>query len=350
MHLQEDGDQSSRSFGQKNDQIVRNTMSRVGEEFPYHLAREPNQPLVSALCNFNLVKLQSIFEPEWLSYRATPNHLPITSLVVALAQRTTAPKAEAVPKFVTILEWLIDEGARVDARDIGGYTALGHAAAHTPVLPLAEVLLRKGANVNYQNRFGATVLMSAVMAAEVGSSVLFCLQKCKQLTDLQATSQHLRNARSIPIIVEVLIAASVYLGNFRIASGCQWSPPAKYVCSVMLAAFLWTNEMLCCVSKKQRLAHSGHSLCGVANKQLQKVWQAECILACRKKLCSFCCNVVLIVSSETMMVWHPLTLLGTSQKYWLPCIIIRYLPQASLCVLPTSSLLAAVTSHVSMLK
>lgn len=167
--LQEDGDQSSRSTRQKNDQTIRNTMARVGEMFSYHLAREPNQPLINALCNFDIHELRSIFEPELLSYRATPNYLPIISLVVALAQRTSAPKQEALPKFTAILEWLIDEGARVDARDIGGYTALGHAAAHTPVLSLAEVLLRKGANVNYQNRFGATVLMSAVMSAQVNS-------------------------------------------------------------------------------------------------------------------------------------------------------------------------------------
>ena len=174
--LQGDGDQSSRSTRQKNDQTIRNTMARVGEMFPYHLAREPNQPLIRALCNFDVDELQSMFEPEWLSYRATPNHLPITSLVVALAQRTSAPKQEALPKYTAILEWLIDEGARVDARDIGGYTALGHAAAHTPVLSLAEVLLRKGANVNDQNRFGATVLMSAVMSAQVNSCQ--SLQQC----------------------------------------------------------------------------------------------------------------------------------------------------------------------------
>lgn len=194
--LQEDGDQSSRSSGQKNDQPIRTSMARVGEDFPYHLAREPNQPLIRALCNFDLDKLQSNFEPEWLSYRATPNHLPITSLVVALAQRTTAPKPEAIPKYVNMLEWLLDEGARVDARDIGGYTALGHAAAHTPVLSLAEVLLRKGADVNYQNRFGASVLMSAVMAAEV--RVVHCaMQKMQAATvDIQMPRKSLSSASS----------------------------------------------------------------------------------------------------------------------------------------------------------
>ena len=165
--VQEDGDQSTRSSRARNDQPIRDSMSRVGEEFPYHLAREPNQPLISALCDANLSRLKSIFKPEFLSYRATPNYLPITSLVVSLAQRTTMPKKEALSKYSAILEWLLDEGARVDARDIGGYTALGHAAAHTPVLPLADVLLQKGANVNYQNRFGCAVLISAIMAAEV---------------------------------------------------------------------------------------------------------------------------------------------------------------------------------------
>lgn len=165
--MKEDGDQSKRSNKAGNDQSIRDSMARVGEEFPYHLAREPNQPLIGALCSANLARLQSVFKPELLSYRATPNYLPITSLVVSLAQRSSMPKTQALPKFVAILEWLIDQGARVDARDIGGYTALGHAAAHTPVLPLAELLLQKGSDVNSQNRFGACVLMSAVMAGEV---------------------------------------------------------------------------------------------------------------------------------------------------------------------------------------
>ena len=169
LTLQEDGDQSSRSVRARNDQPLRDSMARVGEEFPYHMAREPNQPLMHALCEADLTRIKSIFKPELLSYRATPNHLPITSLVVSLAQRTMIPKSEATPKYAAILEWLLEQGARVDARDIGGYTALGHAAGHGPVLPLAEVLLMKGSNANLQNRFGCTVLHSAVMAGEVCS-------------------------------------------------------------------------------------------------------------------------------------------------------------------------------------
>ena len=165
--MQEEGDQSSRSNKAKNDQQIRNSMARVGEDFPYHLAREPNRALTSALCDANLQRVQAVFTPELLSYRATPNFLPITSFVVALAQRTTMPRAQAMTAYSAILTWLLDKGARVDAKDIGGYTALGHAAAHTPVLPLAEILLQKGADVNQRNRFGSPVLISAVMAAEV---------------------------------------------------------------------------------------------------------------------------------------------------------------------------------------
>jgi hypothetical protein len=101
------------------------------------------------------------------------------------------PKKEALPRYVAILDWLLDQGARVDARDIGGYTALGHAAAHTPVLPLAEVLLQRGSNVNYQNRFGAPVLVSAVMASEVPpfgmpKCITTCCTSVRHLHDLTA--------------------------------------------------------------------------------------------------------------------------------------------------------------------
>lgn len=162
--LQEDGDQSKRSHKAGNDQPIRDHMSKVGEEFPTHLAREPNQLLIRSLQCSSLNMLKTIWRPQFLLYRATPNYLPITSLIVAMAQRTAE---EAMPGYIEILTWVLDQGARVDARDIGGYTALGHAAAHHPVLKLAQVLIDKGADVNYRNRFGCTVLHSAIMASEV---------------------------------------------------------------------------------------------------------------------------------------------------------------------------------------
>lgn len=141
-------------------------MSKVGEEFPTHLAREPNQFLIRALQCASLNALKSIWQPQFLVYRATPNYLPITSLIVAMAQRCV-PQESSLPGYEAILAWVLEQGARVDARDIGFYTALGHAAAHHPVMGMAQVLIDKGADVNSKNRFGATVPHSAVMASEV---------------------------------------------------------------------------------------------------------------------------------------------------------------------------------------
>lgn len=141
-------------------------MGKVGEDFPDHLANEPNQLLIRALQTASLEALQAIWQPEFNLYRATPNHLAIASLIVSMAQRCSQ-QAEAMPGYVKILEWVLEQGARVDARDIGGYTALGHAAAHAPVLQLAKVLIDHGSDVNSRNRFGATVLHSAIMASEV---------------------------------------------------------------------------------------------------------------------------------------------------------------------------------------
>ena len=169
LDVQEDGDQSLLSSKAGNDQALRDHMSRVGEEFPFHLQRESNQPLIRALLTASLSVVKRIWKPQFISYRSTPNHLPIVSLVVAMAQRSD-PQEQFMPGITEILSWLLDQGARVDGRDIGGYTALGHAAAHHPVLSMAEVLVRKGADVNSANRFGCSVMHSAVMASEVCSS------------------------------------------------------------------------------------------------------------------------------------------------------------------------------------
>lgn len=171
--LQEDGDQSLLSSRAGNDQAVRDLMGRVGETFHIHMQNEPNQDLIHALVKASLSDLKRIWEPKYISYRATPNHLPLVSVVVALAQRPHPPE-RFLPGLTEILTWLLDQGARVDARDIGGYTALGHAAAHHPVLSLAELLVRKGADVNSVNRFGCSVLHSAVMASEVHPGQLSC--------------------------------------------------------------------------------------------------------------------------------------------------------------------------------
>ena len=47
---------------------------------------------------------------------------------------------------------VIEAGARLDARDLAGYTALALATGHHPELELAEALLQAGADPNLQDR------------------------------------------------------------------------------------------------------------------------------------------------------------------------------------------------------
>ena len=88
-------------------------MGKVGEDFPDHLANEPNQLLIRALQTASLEALQAIWQPEFNLYRATPNHLAIASLIASMAQRCSQ-QAEAMPGYVKILDWVLEQGARVD--------------------------------------------------------------------------------------------------------------------------------------------------------------------------------------------------------------------------------------------
>jgi len=51
---------------------------------------------------------------------------------------------------------MVEMGCPADAQDVVGYTALFHASLHDPQLPLVELLIALGADVNHQNAFGCT--------------------------------------------------------------------------------------------------------------------------------------------------------------------------------------------------
>ncbi|GIL77259.1 hypothetical protein Vretifemale_6746, partial [Volvox reticuliferus] len=98
----------------------------------------------------------------------TPRHPPTTVSPYRVTQPTGRSESDSARSIghANVLRRLIEAGARVNARDAIGYTALHHATAHNPVLDLAEILLEAGADVNVQDRFGVTPLMCAVMVAE----------------------------------------------------------------------------------------------------------------------------------------------------------------------------------------
>jgi hypothetical protein len=101
---------------------------------------------------------KAAFKPrEHLPMRAWRLRLGLASLVVSGAQRVPYMQREGLDPnadgHAEILEEVCRSGARVDARDIAGWTAFHHAVAHHTQLDLARILLRHGADPTAQDRW-----------------------------------------------------------------------------------------------------------------------------------------------------------------------------------------------------
>lgn len=109
--------------------------------------------------------------PQHAKLRSWEVKLPITSLIVAGAQRIHLVYQGLRPRSFdhgAILKKVLDEGwCRVDARDAAGYTALAHAAGHHPKLELAEICLEYGADPSVRDRMGSTPLFSKYLRAYI---------------------------------------------------------------------------------------------------------------------------------------------------------------------------------------
>lgn len=64
--------------------------------------------------------------------------------------------------YINMLDLLLTSGVPVDSRDIIGRTALHHAANWSGNCGLAKILLKHKADVNLQDRFGASPLLGAI--------------------------------------------------------------------------------------------------------------------------------------------------------------------------------------------
>ena len=64
--------------------------------------------------------------------------------------------------YIRLLDALLSAGVPVDSPDIAGMTALHHAAKWAGTGGLIKVLLKHKANVNLQDRFGASPLLIAI--------------------------------------------------------------------------------------------------------------------------------------------------------------------------------------------
>ena len=76
---------------------------------------------------------------------------------------TALIKAITYSRDLDIIRFLIDSGAKVDARNLMGDTPLMKAFIHNKTLEVVNLLLEKGADVNAQNKRGDTPLRRAVV-------------------------------------------------------------------------------------------------------------------------------------------------------------------------------------------
>lgn len=86
---------------------------------------------------------------------------------VCLGAAELNPEAQDKPQYeyVKLLKTIIDLGARVNAQDVTGYSALHHLMDKThvkTVLTMTRVLLENGADPNLRNRFGFVPLRIGV--------------------------------------------------------------------------------------------------------------------------------------------------------------------------------------------
>lgn len=97
-----------------------------------------------------------------LTWRSQPlGHTYADLLVIGYTGRGEFV-ADKASDYIKLFDVLLSAGVPVDNRDIAGKTALHHAAKHPRTGGLVEVLLKHKANVDLQDRFGASPLLIAI--------------------------------------------------------------------------------------------------------------------------------------------------------------------------------------------
>ncbi|KAG2491412.1 hypothetical protein HYH03_010201 [Edaphochlamys debaryana] len=218
LRQEEDGDQSPVRCRDGSDRALRAMQSRVGTTMSPQSAW-PSRTFLAAYLGSEDEFVKE-FKQSDLRLRALEAQLPLVVVVVAGAQRIRGQgadpsgacrtDAERGTKHSRVLRRLIEAGARVDARDAAGFTALHHATAHHAVLDLAQILIDAGADVNAQDRYGAYPLLSATMSSEVPSVRLLLAAGAK--ADLQDNDgcSALQMCRFHPAIQGLINAAHVH--------------------------------------------------------------------------------------------------------------------------------------------
>ena len=106
--------------------------------------------------------LTSESDPPDLTRRQEPMGYTYATLAVLGYVGRVGTNDRTEEDYVDMLHVLLSAGVPVDGRDVLGMTALHHAAHRTGNCGLAKVFLKHKADVNLQDRFGASPLSTAI--------------------------------------------------------------------------------------------------------------------------------------------------------------------------------------------
>ena len=127
-------------------------------------------PIVNFLMSGDFHNLVRIWSPEMIHYRFLTHQQSVIHFPALGIQRLdkngdpTRAKAKArIEDYKKVYDFLFDQGARLDARDKVGYTALFHLLSINPQPELLEHLLQKGADPNVQSILGTVPLYDATV-------------------------------------------------------------------------------------------------------------------------------------------------------------------------------------------
>ena len=157
------------------DRVWAHSKSTVSSEYEFKrlqrlagsaLEASGNLPrlVISAMMG-DLQVLESLLAPDLVDYRhgdiGTPlMHFPVLGFKHLRADRSRS----LIEKRKKVIDFLFDQGLRLDARDLCGYTAVMYAAGGPGSQPeLLKHLLTKGADPNIKSIYGSVALTDASM-------------------------------------------------------------------------------------------------------------------------------------------------------------------------------------------
>jgi hypothetical protein len=144
-----------------SDKRVREMQNNAGISFN-DVITAPTAPMMYHFLNAgDIARVRGLWNADYLKHRITANKNPLIHLPILGRQRLmpTPP----LQGYLEVIDFLFEQGVRLDHRDKVGYTALMYAAGQSPQPDLLLHLLQKGADPNVQSVYGTVALMDACM-------------------------------------------------------------------------------------------------------------------------------------------------------------------------------------------